>query len=52
MPNVVTPFTRERDTPAEPPSTPPRHRRDGYFDDSDQWHDSMEAMEPARHAQG
>jgi hypothetical protein len=47
MPNVVTPFSRKRHTPAQQATSQPRHRRDGYFDDEDQWHDSSEAHESA-----
>jgi hypothetical protein len=43
MPNVVTSFTRKRDTTARQSTTHPRHRRDGYFDEQDQWHDATEA---------
>ncbi|WP_157439492.1 hypothetical protein [Aeromicrobium sp. Root344] len=44
MPNVVTPFARRRDS-ARPSVAAPRHRRDGYFDEHDQWHDSSDAVE-------
>ncbi|MEV7395751.1 hypothetical protein [Aeromicrobium sp. NPDC092404] len=48
MPNVVTPFTRKRQAVAAAPAVAPRHRRDGWFDDKDQWHDAAESVEPAR----
>ncbi len=43
MPNVVTPFSRKHNTTARQSTPQPRHRRDGYFDDKDQWHDATEA---------
>ena len=44
MPNVVTPFSRRRNTSAHRSGDQhPRHRRDGYFDEHDQWHDSTES---------
>ena len=43
MRNVVTPLSRKRNPDAQRPSQHPRHRRDGYFDEQDQWHDSSEA---------
>ncbi|WP_332667310.1 hypothetical protein [Aeromicrobium sp.] len=54
MPNVVTPFSRKRHTTAQQSTTAhPRHRRDGYFDEQDQWHDSSETSEPGpRSAKG
>jgi hypothetical protein len=47
MPNVVTPFSRKRHAVANQPNPHPRHRREGYFDDKDHWHDSSETPEPA-----
>jgi len=53
MPNVVTPFSRKHNTTARQSTSTPRHRRDGYFDEQDQWHDSTEAIEPAsQHSAG
>ena len=49
MPNVVTPFSRKRHTATHKATSPPRHRRDGYFDEHDQWHDSTESDESATH---
>jgi hypothetical protein len=43
MPNVVTSFTRRRNTTPRQSTSTPRHRRDGYFDEQDQWHDATEA---------
>ena len=42
MPNVVTPFSRKRHADTRKATAHPRHRRDGYFDEQDQWHDSSE----------
>jgi uncharacterized protein YukE len=42
MPNVVIPFLSKRDTAAK---AAPRHRRDGFFDEQDQWHDAAEALD-------
>ena len=39
MVNVI-PFTRKRNKNTEPEA--PRHRRDGWFDDQDQWHPADE----------
>lgn len=48
MPNVVTPFSRRHHATAQQSTTAhPRHRRDGYFDEQDQWHDSAEATDSA-----
>lgn len=49
MPNVVTPFTR-RNKPQSKTSSAPRHRREGWFDDQDQWHESDEHSQPSTHA--
>ena len=50
MPNVVTPFSRKRHRSAhKSKNTHPRHRRDGYFDEQDQWHDSTESDKSAGH---
>lgn len=49
MPNVVTPFSRKRHADSQKATPHPRHRRDGYFDEHDQWHDSTEADESASH---
>ena len=45
MPNVVTPFTRRKKSKTQT-ETAPRHRREGWFDDQDLWHDSDEHAEP------
>ncbi len=45
MANVVTPFLRKRHANQQS-STHPRHRRDGYFDEHDQWHDTEESTPP------
>ena len=50
MPNVVTPFSRKRHATVQPTVPHPRHRRDGYFDEQDQWHDSTERDESAGHS--
>lgn len=39
MGNVVTPFLRKRHG-KQPSQADPRHRRDGYFDEQDHWHDA------------
>ncbi|WP_159085817.1 hypothetical protein [Aeromicrobium chenweiae] len=39
MPNVVTPFLRKKKHPTTDP-TEPRHRREGWFDEQDNWHDA------------
>lgn len=48
MPNVVTPFSRKRHAHVKSATPHPRHRRDGYFDEQDQWHDSSESNESSR----
>jgi hypothetical protein len=50
MPNVVTSLSRKRRTTAEPTGPAPRHRRDGYFDEQDHWHDSSQTAEPRTHS--
>ena len=40
MPHVITSFTRKRDAQKREAATPVRHRRDGYFDEHDHWHDA------------
>ena len=46
MPNVVTPVSRKRHANAQESATAhPRHRREGWFDEQDQWHDSSERKE-------
>lgn len=50
MPNVVTPFSRKRKAAIQHPTPHPRHRREGYFDDRDQWHDSSETTKPTAHS--
>lgn len=53
MPNVVTPFSRKRHADSQKATPHPRHRRDGYFDEQDQWHDSTETPTPDEtHANG
>jgi hypothetical protein len=52
MRNVVTPLSRKHNRTAEHTKTHPRHRRDGYFDEQDQWHDSTETTEPASQHSG
>jgi hypothetical protein len=52
MPNVVTPFSRKHRTRSRPTSSTPRHRREGYFDEHDQWHNSTETIEPASKQSG
>lgn len=47
MPKVVTPFSRRHDTTTPQANPHPRHRRDGYFDEHDQWHDSAETTDSA-----
>jgi hypothetical protein len=39
MSNVVTSFTRKL-TSRNQPAVDPRHRRDGFFDEADTWHDA------------
>ncbi len=39
MAHVVTPFARLRKKQDETPSAA-RHRRDGWFDEQDNWHDA------------
>ena len=46
MPNVVTPFMRKKKQHSIDPAEA-RHRRDGWFDDQDNWHDS-ESQSPTR----
>jgi hypothetical protein len=43
MPDVVMPFTRKHNTQSKVVETSPRHRRDGHFDDNDQWHDEPDS---------
>jgi hypothetical protein len=43
MPDVVTPFNRKQATQTAPAETGPRHRRDGYFDDHDRWHEAADS---------
>lgn len=50
MRSVVTPFSRKHNRSAEHPDPHPRHRRDGYFDEQDEWHDSTEAVTPASYS--
>jgi hypothetical protein len=40
MPNVITSFIKRREEAVGNPVDSARHRRDGYFDDQDQWHDA------------
>lgn len=47
MPKVVTPFNRKHHTTAQQANPTPRHRRDGYFDEQDEWHDSSERTDSA-----
>jgi hypothetical protein len=49
MPDVVTPFSR-KSQPDHPRSATanPRHRRDGYFDEHDQWHEGSETAQADR----
>lgn len=39
MPNVVTPFLRKKKNASTDPAQA-RHRRDGWFDENDTWHDA------------
>ncbi|NRQ51108.1 hypothetical protein [Aeromicrobium stalagmiti] len=39
MPNVVTPFMRKKKHGTIDPADA-RHRRDGWFDEQDNWHDA------------
>jgi len=40
MSNVVTSFARKLKSGRHDPVDEARHRRDGFFDDSDVWHDA------------
>jgi len=40
MSNVVTSFARKLTSSRQDPATQARHRRDGWFDESDAWHDA------------
>lgn len=48
MASVVTPFLRKRHA-NQPRTVDPRHRRDGYFDEQDQWHDAEESAASPSH---
>jgi hypothetical protein len=47
MRKVVTPFSRRHDLKDQRQNPHPRHRREGYFDEQDEWHDSTETTESA-----
>lgn len=42
MVNVITSFMRRREVAVGHSADTARHRRDGYFDEHDQWHDADE----------
>lgn len=49
MPNVITTFVRRRNashSQHQAKADAARHRRDGWFDEADNWHDA-ESAEPA-----
>lgn len=48
MPNVITTFARRRNAAhRQAKADAARHRRDGWFDEADNWHDA-ESSEPAQ----
>jgi hypothetical protein len=51
MPNVVTPFLR-RHHKTRSTTDAPRHRREGFFDEHDEWHDAETAKPQATRAHG
>jgi hypothetical protein len=40
MSNVITSFTRKLKSTRDGSTAAARHRRDGWFDDADNWHDA------------
>lgn len=42
MPDEATPLFRPGRTPSDGGENTPRHRREGHFDDADQWHEAAE----------
>jgi hypothetical protein len=50
MPNVVTSLARKLRTARSRQDAQARHRRDGWFDESDTWHDAEN--EPSALADG
>jgi hypothetical protein len=40
--NDIVSLFRRRDSSSEKFTAAPRHRREGFFDDQDQWHDATE----------
>jgi len=50
MSNVVTSFARKLKSTRTDPVGAARHRRDGFFDESDAWHDAE--AEPSALADG